>query len=87
MGAGWRFYVPLAGLMDLDDERKRIAKEIGRVDQDLDTLEKKLANPNFASKAPADVVEKDRARIEELKTRRVKLSHNLKQISPEDTHV
>jgi valyl-tRNA synthetase len=87
VGSGMEIFVPLAGLLDLGEEKKRLSKELAKVEQDLDTLEKKLANPNFASKAPPEVVEKDRARIEELKTRRVKLGHNLKQIAPESTHV
>ena len=44
---------------------------------------RKLENPNFVAKAPPDVVEKDRARVEELKARKAKLQENLQRIAPE----
>jgi len=76
-------YVPLSGIVDLKEEQGRLTKEIARVDADLLSLTKKLSNPNFAVKAPAEVVEKDRARLDELQARRTKLQEHLKRVSPE----
>ncbi|MFZ5470091.1 MAG: valine--tRNA ligase [Myxococcota bacterium] len=78
-------FVPLAGLIDLDEERNRLKKEIDRADEELAGLKKKLANPQFVARAPAEVVEKDRARVLELEARRSKLSQNLERIAPEKT--
>ncbi|MFN7134826.1 MAG: valine--tRNA ligase, partial [Myxococcales bacterium] len=77
-------YVPLEGIIDIADEKKRIEKEIGRVEADLDLLGKKLANPNFVQRAPADVVEKDRARVAELEEKRSKLKESLERIRAEE---
>jgi valyl-tRNA synthetase len=52
--------VPLAGLIDLDDERRRLKKEIDRQAADLERMEQKLGNQNFVSKAPEAVVAKER---------------------------
>jgi valyl-tRNA synthetase len=55
-------FVPLEGLIDLDIERKRIEKEINRLEGLLTGVSKKLANKNFVDKAPADVVEREKAK-------------------------
>ncbi len=65
--------VPLAGVIDMAAETARIDKELAKVDADLDGIEKKLSNPNFVERAPAEVVEKDRARADELRTTKQKL--------------
>ncbi|MCP3105138.1 valine--tRNA ligase [Myxococcus sp. K15C18031901] len=76
-------FVPLAGLIDLDAERDRLRKEIARAEQEATSVLRKLENPNFVAKAPPDVVEKDRARVVELKERKAKLEDHLQRIAPE----
>jgi valyl-tRNA synthetase len=83
VGANLEIYVPLAGLVDLDAERERLRKEIARAEQEAAGVLRKLENPNFVAKAPPDVVEKDRARVEELKERKAKLQDHLQRIAPE----
>lgn len=53
-------FVPLAGMIDLDAERDRLRKEIEQKRGFLASVEKKLANDNFVSRAPEAVVEKER---------------------------
>ncbi|QDE91251.1 valine--tRNA ligase [Myxococcus xanthus] len=83
VGTNLEIYVPLAGLIDLDAERDRLRKEIARTEQEAAGVLRKLENPNFVAKAPPDVVEKDRARVEELKERKAKLQDHLQRIAPE----
>jgi valyl-tRNA synthetase len=52
--------IPLAGLIDKEAEIKRLEKEIGRHQGDVDKIGKKLGNPNFVDKAPEAVVQKER---------------------------
>ena len=85
VSAQMEIFVPLAGLIDVDAERERLGKEITRSEQELGGLKRKLDNPNFVAKAPADVVEKDRARVEELEARISKLQDNLNRLAPEPT--
>jgi valyl-tRNA synthetase len=59
--------VPLAGLIDLEAERARIGKEVGKAQQELEKIEKKLSNESFVAKAPEAVVAKERNRAGELK--------------------
>jgi valyl-tRNA synthetase len=76
VGAGFEVRVPLAGVIDLDAETARIDKELAKVAADLTLLEKKLSNPSFVERAPAEVVAKDRARVEELREAREKLTNH-----------
>jgi valyl-tRNA synthetase len=55
-------YIPLEGLIDLDVERQRLQKEITRLEGSLAGIEKKLSNEKFVNGAPAEVVEKERAK-------------------------
>ena len=55
-------YIPLAGMLDLEEERNRIQKELSETQAQIDRLEKLLGS-DFASKAPAAVVQKERERL------------------------
>jgi valyl-tRNA synthetase len=81
VGAGFEVRVGLAGAVDLAAESARIDKEVAKLEQDLATLEKKLANPSFVQRAPAEVVEKDRARAAELREKRGKLEAHRAMLS------
>jgi valyl-tRNA synthetase len=55
--------VPLKGLVNVEEEEKRLNKEIAKIEKDIDFLSKKLQNPSFVERAPADVVEKERQKL------------------------
>ena len=55
-------FLPLAGSVDTGAERERLRKEIAKVEAELETVRKKLANENFVRRAPAAVVEEHRNR-------------------------
>ena len=61
--------LPLGGLVDLDQERARLAKQIAEAEQQRSRLEGKLANEGFTSKAPEAVVERERERLVEVEQR------------------
>jgi valyl-tRNA synthetase len=75
--AGAEVYVPLAGLIDLDAERRRLADRIAKERRFLEGLEKKLANQSFVEKAPAEVVERERARADGVRQALAALEKNL----------
>jgi valyl-tRNA synthetase len=81
VGPGFEVRVPLVGVIDLDAERARVEKEIAKVEGDLAGIERKLANPSFVERAPPEVVEKDRARAEELREKRGKLDAHRAMLS------
>jgi valyl-tRNA synthetase len=60
--------VPMAGLIEPEAELDRLAKRQRKVEIDLNKLQSKLANTEFARNAPAEVVAKDQLRRSELRT-------------------
>ena len=74
-------HLPLAGLIDFAAERARVEKEIARAESELQGLRKRLDNAGFVERAPKEVVEKDRARAEELAGKREKLARHLARVT------
>ncbi len=62
-----KLLIPLAGLIDKEAELARLAKEIGKLQTNLERGEAKLANSNFVDKAPAEVVDKERQRVTDMR--------------------
>jgi valyl-tRNA synthetase len=63
-----KLLIPMAGLIDKDAELARLTKEIQRMSKDLPRIEGKLSDPAFLAKAPPAVVDKEKARAEELRS-------------------
>ena len=74
-------YVVLTGLVDVQVERQRIEIALTDVDKMIKNLQGRLQNQEFLSKAPKDIVEKERQRAEELSNRRQRLQDNLKALT------
>ncbi|ABQ25989.1 valine--tRNA ligase [Geotalea uraniireducens] len=72
--------VPLKGLVNVEEEEKRLLKEIGKIDKDIEFLGKKLENPSFVERAPADVVEKEREKLAEFANKKQVLEESLEKI-------
>ena len=70
-------FIPLAGLVDLAAERERLAKEIRKAESEIRFLEEKLDRPEFRERAPAEVVEREAARVAEQHSLRAKLVESL----------
>jgi valyl-tRNA synthetase len=54
--------LPLAGIVDLDAEKARLSKELDRIGKEIERLDSKLANEQFMSRAPEEVIEEQRSR-------------------------
>ena len=67
-------HLPIEGLIDPVAERERISKEDAKLAEELDRLEARLANPQFAERAKPEVVARERARVEEIQGLRAKLA-------------
>jgi len=72
--------LPMAGLFDLDAERERIGKQIAEAEGDVTGLEKKLSNEQFTARAPADVVQRERDRLETVQSRLAGLRQSLEEM-------
>ncbi|QEW07650.1 valine--tRNA ligase [Nitrincola iocasae] len=60
--------VPMAGIIDKEAELSRLSKELEKLNKEISRLDGKLSNQGFVSKAPAEVVEKERAKLAEMQS-------------------
>ncbi len=73
--------VPMAGLIDKDAELTRLNKEMDKLKIDIDRAEKKLTNPKFVDKAPAEVVDKEKQKVADAKAALATLAEQANKIS------
>jgi valyl-tRNA synthetase len=70
-------HVLLKGLLDFEEERKRLRKEIKKIEKDLEGATRKLSNEQFLGKAPPEIVEEVRGKVDTMSLKLEKLQHNL----------
>jgi valyl-tRNA synthetase len=74
-------FVPLEGILDFEEESKRLRKEIRKLEPELGRVENKLANPEFLTRAPADIVAKEKDKCERLGGKLDKLRTQLERLA------
>jgi len=65
-----RVFVPLEGLVDIDEELARLDKAMAKLDKEIGKLQGKLSNERFIANAPPEVVAKDQARLDDARAKR-----------------
>jgi len=78
--AGVTVYLPLAGLVDLDAERKRMQGELDNIDKQIQRIATTLGNPGFTGKAPANVIEREQLKLAELREKREQVAARLAEL-------
>jgi valyl-tRNA synthetase len=73
-------FVPMAGLIDKDEEVKRLDKELTKIKDDLLRIKGKLANKSFTSKAPKKVVDIEKNRLNEFEKNYTKIIQQKEKI-------
>jgi len=73
--------LPVADVIDVDQEKARLEKEIARLDAEINKFDKKLANQGFLKKAPAEVVETERERRDEAARSLAKLDEAAQRLA------
>ncbi len=73
-------FVLLEGLLDFEHEKARFIKEIDRRKKFISGIEKKLSNQNFLSKAPKEVIQKERCKLSDSRQELEKLITNLEAL-------
>ena len=64
---GIELYMPLEGLVDLEEERKRKEEEKKKIEFEIERATKMLSNPGFINKAPETKIAEERAKLEKYK--------------------
>jgi valyl-tRNA synthetase len=73
-------FVPLKGLINLDEEEKRIQKEISKAAEELSRINLKMHNEEFLRKAKPEAVEKEREKARVLAEKEAKLREGLGRV-------
>ncbi len=81
LAAGAELYLPLAGLLDLEEERSRLERERAGLERERGRAQAKLTNSDFLEKAPAAVVDKARARLAEVDVALEKVAERLEELT------
>ena len=76
-----KLLIPMAGLIDKEAEQARLGKELDKKRGDLQRTENKLNNASFVDKAPAAVVDKEKAKAEDLRSAIRQLEEQLAKIA------
>ncbi len=74
VACGNEIIIPLSGAVDFAAETARLEKELAKLDKEHAMIAGKLGNENYVSRAPAEVVERDQARVIELADAKLKLA-------------
>ncbi|WP_145029111.1 valine--tRNA ligase [Paenibacillus sp. Y412MC10] len=77
---GAELYLPLAGLIDIDQEIVRLEKELQHLNSEVQRVEKKLANEGFVAKAPAKVIEEEKAKMADYSDKRSKVIARIEEL-------
>ena len=70
---GAELLIPMAGLIDKDAELERLAKEVAKLDVEMERIEGKLSNEGFLARAPEAVVAKERERLQAFAEAKIKI--------------
>ncbi|NMP28672.1 valine--tRNA ligase [Rahnella sp. SAP-1] len=70
---GAELLIPMAGLIDKDAELERLAKEVAKLDVEMERIEGKLSNEGFVARAPEAVVAKERERLQAFAEAKIKI--------------
>ncbi|GEB76374.1 valine--tRNA ligase [Sporolactobacillus inulinus] len=78
--SGADIYLPLSGLINIDDEISRLKKELEKMNAEVERTKKKLSNPRFVDKAPEQVVNKEREKQADYIEKRDKLDARIAEL-------
>jgi len=65
--AAFDVFISLEGILDPEEEKKRLQKKIRETEQWIEQILKKVENPSFAQKAPKEILEKEKEKLEDAK--------------------
>ncbi|MBP1572532.1 MAG: valine--tRNA ligase [Oscillospiraceae bacterium] len=76
-----RIFIPLSDIVDTEKELARLNKEKDAAQKDIDFLSKKLSNEGFLAKAPAQLIEAEKAKLAKAQEKMAKIEESLKALN------
>jgi valyl-tRNA synthetase len=74
------YILPIADLIDLDQERERLNKEIAKLEENINKISQQLDNKNFVANAPEEIIAEKKGIVEQDREKQEKLGQALKQL-------
>ena len=81
VAGGVEIYLPLKGLIDVEKETARLAKDLEGLTKEIARTEGKLANEKFVAKAPAEVVAKEREKLQSYEEKKRVVEERLRYLA------
>ncbi|RJP00680.1 valine--tRNA ligase [Exiguobacterium sp. RIT452] len=78
---GAELFIPLADLINIEEEIARLNKELVKYTKEVGRVEKKLNNPGFVGKAPAHVIEEEQAKAQDYKEKRAAVEVRISELA------
>jgi len=79
--SGAEIYLPLEGLINLDEEKKRLEKELEKWTSEVERVQKKLSNQGFVAKAPESVIEEERRKEKDYLEKQAAVTLRIAELS------
>jgi len=81
VAGSWEIAIPIEeGVFNLKQEKQRLDKELAKITQDIERIEKRLQNTDFLKHAPKNVIQETKGRVQELQVKKAKLEESLEHI-------
>ena len=74
---GYKIIIPLEGLINPEEERTRLQKELTKLEEEIKIISSKLDNKQFIAKAPAEVIHKEKKKIEDVENKKKMLEKSI----------
>ena len=74
---GYKIIIPLEGLINPEEERIRLQKELVKLEDEIKIISSKLDNKQFIAKAPAEVIHKEKKKIEDVENKKKMLEKSI----------
>ena len=73
-----KIYIPLEGLVDIEEEKARLEKKLVKLNQELKSVQDRLSNDTFVEKAPIEVVEELKGKLRSLLSDQTRIEEQIK---------
>ena len=73
-----KIYIPLEGLVDIEEEKARLQRKLSNLNQDLKSVENRLSNDAFVEKAPKEIVDELKEKFKVLSSDQTRIEEQLK---------
>ncbi|MGB2844854.1 MAG: class I tRNA ligase family protein, partial [Candidatus Aminicenantaceae bacterium] len=81
VAGSWEIAISIEeGVFDLDQEKQRLQKVIAKILLDIENIESRLQNKNFFNRAPKEIIQETRGKLQELQNKKTKLEEGLEHI-------